>query len=260
MIFDEAHEIEDVAGQYFGVSRFELSVRGTDARCRRLGASQGFRIGGTGPHPDHARAIAPRISSGLFGAAEGRTGFRSHEAFLMKHEELYRDVLAALELVALQLELLKAAPEEAHSAGASRARNRAASAVLDGRRRPRVRLLDRAPRPRNVSASHADRRFAAARRKAVRRDRHGGADFGDAGGGGRVRVHESSAWACATRARWWSPSHFDYAKQALLYVPQNLPDPRSPAFTAAAAREIIEILMPAAAARSCCSPAISRCG
>src|ERR1035438_7997730 len=31
----------------------------------------------------------------------------------MKHEEAYRDVLHALELVALQLELLKAAPDEA---------------------------------------------------------------------------------------------------------------------------------------------------
>jgi ATP-dependent DNA helicase DinG len=39
------------------------------------------------------------------------------------------------------------------------------------------------------------------------------------------------------------PSHFDYATQALLYVPQTLPDPRSPAFTAAAAQEIAEILM-----------------
>jgi ATP-dependent DNA helicase DinG len=38
------------------------------------------------------------------------------------------------------------------------------------------------------------------------------------------------------------PSHFDYAKQALLYVPQSLPDPRNPAFTAAAAAEIVEIL------------------
>jgi len=39
------------------------------------------------------------------------------------------------------------------------------------------------------------------------------------------------------------PSHFDYAKQALLYVPQSLPDPRSPAFVQAAAREIIELLL-----------------
>ncbi len=39
------------------------------------------------------------------------------------------------------------------------------------------------------------------------------------------------------------PSHFDYAKQALFYVPQTLPDVRSPAFTMEAAREIVELLM-----------------
>jgi ATP-dependent DNA helicase DinG len=38
------------------------------------------------------------------------------------------------------------------------------------------------------------------------------------------------------------PSHFDYPRQALLYVPQEMPDPRSPAFTAAAAGEITAIL------------------
>jgi ATP-dependent DNA helicase DinG len=38
------------------------------------------------------------------------------------------------------------------------------------------------------------------------------------------------------------PSHFEYAKQALLYVPQHLPDPRSPAFPGAAAGEITRIL------------------
>ncbi len=38
------------------------------------------------------------------------------------------------------------------------------------------------------------------------------------------------------------PSHFDYPRQALLYVPQSLPDPRTPGFTAAASEEIIELL------------------
>jgi len=38
------------------------------------------------------------------------------------------------------------------------------------------------------------------------------------------------------------PSHFDYEKQALLYVPQHMPDPRSPAFGRAAADEITRIL------------------
>ena len=48
----------------------------------------------------------------VFNAPDGRTGFRSQEAFLMKNEEIYRDVLAGLELLAMQLEFLKAAPEE----------------------------------------------------------------------------------------------------------------------------------------------------
>ena len=38
------------------------------------------------------------------------------------------------------------------------------------------------------------------------------------------------------------PSHFDYQKQALLYIAQHLPDPRSPAFAGAAADEIVELL------------------
>jgi ATP-dependent DNA helicase DinG len=38
------------------------------------------------------------------------------------------------------------------------------------------------------------------------------------------------------------PSHFDYQTQALLYVPQDLPDPRSPAFTSRASEEVVRIL------------------
>ena len=37
-------------------------------------------------------------------------------------------------------------------------------------------------------------------------------------------------------------SPFDYQNQALLYVPQHLPDPRNAAFTAAASEEIVRLL------------------
>jgi ATP-dependent DNA helicase DinG len=37
-------------------------------------------------------------------------------------------------------------------------------------------------------------------------------------------------------------SEFDYARQAILYLPRKMPDPRSPPFGQAAAREIVEIL------------------
>ena len=38
------------------------------------------------------------------------------------------------------------------------------------------------------------------------------------------------------------PSEFDYTRQAILYLPKKMPDPRSPEFVAAAAREVVEIL------------------
>jgi ATP-dependent DNA helicase DinG len=37
-------------------------------------------------------------------------------------------------------------------------------------------------------------------------------------------------------------SEFDYARQSLLYLPRRVPSPKSPTFSAAAAREVIEIL------------------
>ncbi len=39
-----------------------------------------------------------------------------------------------------------------------------------------------------------------------------------------------------------APSSFDYEKQAVLYLPKGMPDPRSPDFTRMAADEIIRIL------------------
>jgi len=38
------------------------------------------------------------------------------------------------------------------------------------------------------------------------------------------------------------PSEFDYPSQAILYLPARMPDPRSPAFGEAAGREVVEIL------------------
>ncbi len=56
------------------------------------------------------------------------------------------------------------------------------------------------------------------------------------------------------------PSHFDYSKQALLYVPQTLPDPQKRRLhRRRRARNYRDPDASAAAARSSCSPAISRC-
>ena len=38
------------------------------------------------------------------------------------------------------------------------------------------------------------------------------------------------------------PSEFDFTRQAILYLPQRMPDPRSENFAVAASREVIQIL------------------
>ena len=38
------------------------------------------------------------------------------------------------------------------------------------------------------------------------------------------------------------PSEFDFARQAIMYLPPRMPDPRSPDFSLAAGREVVEIL------------------
>ena len=45
---------------------------------------------------------------------------------------------------------------------------------------------------------------------------------------------------CAQQRRL--PSEFDFSRQAILYLPQTLPDPRSSTFGAAAGKEVVEIL------------------
>ena len=55
------------------------------------------------------------------------------------------------------------------------------------------------------------------------------------------------------------PSEFDFARQALMYLPPRMPDPRSADFSIAAGREVVEILKRTQAARSFSLPAMRRC-
>jgi ATP-dependent DNA helicase DinG len=244
VIFDEAHELEDTAGQYFGVSISSGQIEDLTRDVASLGHRKQF---GSQELDEILITLNDRAAQffALFGAAEGRTGFRAHAAFLEKNEEAYRDVLRALELVTLQLELLKAPPDEAIPL-VTRAREMArrlefwlegTNGVPDKRyvywieRRGRRTFLQATPI--EVSQLLDERLF----------DRVDTVVMTSA----TLAVAESFDYTLrrlglrAARTEL-VPSHFDHKKQALLYVPQNLPDPRSPAFTVAAAQEIVEIL------------------
>ena len=66
-----------------------------------------------------------------------------------------------------------------------------------------------------------------------------GADVGDADGGRLVRLRPGTARESGAPEDVRLPSEFDYTQQAMLYLPQRMPDPRSPEFAAAAAREVV---------------------
>jgi ATP-dependent DNA helicase DinG len=241
VIFDEAHDVEDVAGQYFGTTvssyQFEELTRDVASLAHRknFGSKELDRILMT------LSERAARFFT-LFGAAEGRSGFRAHEAFLMEHEEAYRDILAALEIVALQLELLRAAPEEAIPL-VNRAREiaRRLQFWMESNDKAYVYWIEKRGRgtflqatPIDVS-SLLDQKLFDAIDTAVLTS----ATLAVAGEFEFVKQRLGLRSARTLIVE----SHFDYTQQALLYVPQDLPDPRNQAFTSAAAREVIEILM-----------------
>jgi ATP-dependent DNA helicase DinG len=244
VIFDEAHEVEDVAGQYFGVSvssyQFEELTRDVAAVARRkeFGSGELDRVLTT--LAERAAHFLSLFGS-LFQGSEGRAGFRSHEAFLIQNEDVYRDVLAGLELIALRLEMLKAAPEETIPL-VNRAREiaRRVQFWMESGNRAYVYWIERRGRGTFLQATPIDVAQLLDERLFDKLDTVVLTSATLAVGGGFEFVE--SRLGIRTARSLVVPSHFDYPKQALFYVPQNLPDPRSPAFTAAAASEIIELL------------------
>ena len=240
VVFDEAHEIEDVAGKYFGagVSNYQFQELGRDiaaiSRAKQFGSGELDRVLDT--LDDRALQFFA-----LFGEAEGRVAFKSHSAFFEQHGEALEDLLRALELLRSHLQLVKNAPEEViplfrrtqelreslgfWSKGADRAyvywverRGRGCflqATPIDVSALLEQKLFDTLDTVILTSATLAvGEKFEFAER--------------------RLGIRHARSLVV--------PSHFEYSKQALLYVPQHLPDPRSPAFVRAAGAEITRIL------------------
>src|SRR5580700_7429260 len=111
VIFDEAHEIEDVAGQYFGfsVSTYKVLDLRRDiaalSRIRKFGSEELDRI----------LIRLEEISLSFFGrlpGEEGRASFTGRDEFLALHTELYQELLTAFDLLAGHLQLIHDAPQE----------------------------------------------------------------------------------------------------------------------------------------------------
>src|SRR5215831_1207259 len=96
VVFDEAHEIEDVVGQYFGVSISSYRFQEVRRDIAALGRSKKF---GT-PELDRTLDRFEELSNqffGLFGETDRRVAFTGRDAFREDNEDLYMSLGAALD-------------------------------------------------------------------------------------------------------------------------------------------------------------------
>ena len=240
VVFDEAHEIEDVAGRYFGVSvsnyQFQELVRDIAAvsRAKQFGTGELDRVLDT-------LAVVSEEFFALFGPTEGRVGFKGHTAFFEQHQDLYDDLERALELLGTHLQLVKDTPDaviplfrrtqELAQRIALWCRGDDKSYVYWIERRGRGCFLQATPI--DVSSLLEEKLFDKLDTVVL--------TSATLAVGGTFAFTEKRLGIEHARSLI-VPSHFEYQKQALLYVPQHLPDPRSPAFPRAASGEITRIL------------------
>jgi ATP-dependent DNA helicase DinG len=240
VVFDEAHEIEDVAGQYFGFAasnyRFQELRRDITAvsRVKKCGSAELDRI----------LQRFEELSSaffGLFGDGDRRTAFHGRAEFVEANEDTYTDLLTSLELLQSHLKLLKDPPQEV---GPLLRRTFELSAALkfvleeDDERfvfwvEKRGRGVFLQATPIDVAPMLSERLFNKAETVILT-----SATLAVAGGFTFVQKR----LGLENPRTLIVPGHFDYQEQALLYVPQQLPEPRNPAFAAAAADEVVKIL------------------
>ncbi|HYL69080.1 MAG TPA: ATP-dependent DNA helicase [Candidatus Limnocylindria bacterium] len=242
VIFDEAHEIEDVASDYFGRQissyRFEELSRDTENMLRVL------RIE-AGPLRKHLARVRERGRSFFenFPEREGRFSFQPAErqAFLEQNRESYDDLTAAVKRLETELSALQPKPEEVVTLARRAAEmRRELEFLLESNEKSYVYWYERrgkgvflAATPIDVSEILREKLF----------DQFDTVVLTSAtlAVGGRFDYLKQRLGVQPSKEEVL-PQEFNFREQALLYIPESLPDVRNPAFGERAAQEIIELL------------------
>ncbi len=237
VVFDEAHEVEDIAGQYFGVSLSSFQVQDLQrdiaitSRLKKFGNQE----------LDNAVARLGELASSFFASlpsAEGRTAFPHRKEFL---QEEYRDLLTILELTAATLKTLADAPEEIIPLFRRCLELRKSlEFLMEEDDKSYVYWMERRARGTFLQATPIDVSNLLASNLFEKLDCVILTSATLAVAGDFAFIQKRLGLESARKLI--VPGHFDYGKQALLYVPQHLPDPRHAAFPAAASVEIQRLL------------------
>jgi ATP-dependent DNA helicase DinG len=276
VIFDEAHELEDIAGNYFGISvsnqRMDELARDVEHLLQRekmytpqiSGAIQSLR--------DRSQ-----LFFSLLPANEGRFAFDSRREFLEENGEEFLSLNQSLYRLGAELEQLPQKPEEVFTlARRSQQLQVQLTFVMENEDPNTVFWIERRGFRGAGGAALKGRGFSPAAGQST----ESGASAPQGRVGARTNVFLQATpieVGQILRECLWSklgtsvltsatlavsggfdytrqrlgldharelivPSHFDYETQAILYVPPNLPDPRTPQFATEASLVIQRLL------------------
>jgi ATP-dependent DNA helicase DinG len=258
VIFDEAHELEDVAGNYFGISLSNLRVedlaRDVEMSLQHNRMTSAALSGALGSLRERSQFFFSRLPAG-----EGRFAFETRREFLEEHGDEFIAFNQALTRLAGELEGLPQKPEGIFNF-VRRAQELQVQLgfAMESEDRNTVFWIERRgswPSGKGNSVPAANPRgrqnvFLQATPIDV------GPILGEclwsklecavltsatlAVGGGFEYIRQRLGLKHARELVL--PSHFDYQSQALLYVPPDLPDARTPQFAALAAERIRRLL------------------
>jgi ATP-dependent DNA helicase DinG len=259
VIFDEAHELEDVAGNYFGISVSNLRVdelaRDVEQSLQHNHIMSASLSGALGSLRERSQFFFSLLPPG-----EGRFAFDSRREFLEENGDEFLALNQSLTRLAGELDGLAQKPEEIFNfvrraqeiqvqlgfALESEDRNtvfwierrggkfspQRSAEAQKGRSSGRQNVflqatpIDVGPILRECLWSKLESAVLTSATLAV--------------GGGFEYIRQRLGMEHARESVL--PSHFDYESQALLYVPPDMPDPRTPQFVAKAAERIRKLL------------------
>ena len=262
VIFDEAHELEDVAGNYFGISVSNLrvedlarDVENSLQHHRILSASLSGALGSVRERSQFFFSLLP--------PGDGRFAFDTRREFLEENGDEFVALNQSLTRLAGELEGLPQKPEEVFNfVRRTQEIQMQLGFALEAEDRNTVFWIERRG-GRAAGRSGQNSRSQAS--EGIRGRQNVFLQATPIDVGPILREHLWSKLECAVltsatlavgggfeyiRQRLGLeharesvlPSHFDYESQALLYVPPDLPDPRTPQFTAIAADRIRKLL------------------
>ena len=248
VIFDEAHELEDVASSYFGIGlsnlRFEDLARDVESLLRAKGELKAEIVTAAQTIRERARmffaALPMRLTHGDRGhSGDARMPFTDREEFLETHGDVYLGLSNALHRMEGELERLRASEESQPLRRRTGMVREQLKFLMESQDRNTVFWLER--RGGRQSSTHLQATpidVSQLLRELLFQNYPSvvltSATLTVQGGFAHIRRRLGLDDARELVV----PSHFKYERQALLYLPPEMPDPREPDFQDAAAKRI----------------------